>query len=697
MSLSLRRNLCGVVTSIALLSGCQQGLDSAASITEVAENQSSLTVDDGSNWMRFGRTWKEDHYSPLTEINEQTVSQLSLDWYRDLPAEFSSGVSSPLAVDGVLFFAVGHSKIHAVDAISGELLWRYDPKVSDVAGHKMRAGWGIRGIAYDHGKIFFGTLDGRLIALNAEDGAVFWSAQTTMGPEDGRYITGQPYVMNGKVIIGHGGADYQPVRGYVSAYDTSTGELAWRFYTVPGNPADGFENEAMKKAAETWSGEWWKFGGGGTSWNSMAYDPELNIIYVGTGNGAPWNQKIRSPEGGDNLFLCSIVALNADTGEYLWHYQTNPGETWDFNSAMGIQLADIELDGKQRKVILHAPKNGFFYVIDRVSGEFISAEPFAKVTWAEGIDAETGRPIEIAAARYPEGTGYLMFPSAWGAHGVEEMAFNHQTGLVYLPVKDQGEVYANPPNIDTWQQQGIMEYSPGLGMPPEPIEVPLATGWLSAWDPVEQREVWRVDQVSSQNGGVLTTAGNLVFQGNSEGELVAFRADSGESLWRFDAQNGIQGHPITYEVDGRQYLSILVGWRGATYPGSGTQWDYRQQQPRLLTFSLSPSEVALPKSDRIVRPIIDDPSFEVDDSQALKGLTVYFRNCVVCHGVGLQSWGAAPDLKRSPMTLSKQALQQVLQQGALKHMGMPQYQEMTDDEVIAIQHYVRQTARQHID
>ena len=323
--------------------------------------------DDGSNWARYGRNTKEQHYSPLTQINDKNIDRLGLAWSYNLPISPSKG-SAPLAVDGVLYFAAGNSIIHAVKAKSGKLLWKYDPEVFKTAGHqhKMRGGWGggVRGIAYSEGKIFTATLDGRLIAIDSTTGAVLWSVMTTE-PNDGLYITGAPWVMKGKIIIGNGGADLAPVRGYVTAYDINTGKQAWRFYTVPGNPKDGFENKAMEMAAKTWTGDWWKFGGGGTVWNAMAYDKKLNRIYIGTGNGAPWNRKIRSPEGGDNLFLSSIVALDADTGEYIWHYQVNPGESWDYNAAMDIELAEITIDGRLRSVILHAPKNGFFYVIDR--------------------------------------------------------------------------------------------------------------------------------------------------------------------------------------------------------------------------------------------------------------------------------------------------------------------------------------------
>ena len=340
---------------------------------------------DGSDWPAFGRTFSEQRFSPLRQIDAENVARLGLVWSLDLPGVINVA-SQPLAVAGVVYFAVGQSVVHAVDARTGKLLWRHDPEVAKVAGPKLRAAWGSRGLAFYRDKVYVGTLDGRLLALSAATGEPVWSV-LTVERDDARFISGAPRVFDGKVLIGHGGADHGPVRGYVTAYDAETGRLLWRFHIVPGDPAQGFENAAMETAARTWTGEWWKHGGGGTVWNAITYDPEFDRVYLGTGNGAPWNQKIRSPGGGDNLFLCSVLALDADTGEYRWHYQTTPGETWDYNSAMDMLLATLPIDGKPRKLLLHAPKNGFFYVIDRETGKLVSAEKIGKATWALRVDA----------------------------------------------------------------------------------------------------------------------------------------------------------------------------------------------------------------------------------------------------------------------------------------------------------------------
>ena len=362
---------------------------------------------DGRNWAAYGRTYSEHHASPLRQIDRRNVEELGLAWSLDLLG-VTNGATVPLAIDGIIYLTVGQSIVHAVDARTGRLLWRHDPEVTKVAKRKLRITWGPRGIGYWEGKIYVGTTDGRLIALDARDGRQVWSTQT-VDPDNELTITGPPRLFNGKVIIGNAGSEFGANRGYVTAYDAGTGKQLWRFWIVPGDPAEGFENAAMEMAAKTWTGDWWKFGGGGQAWNAMTYDPAYNRVYIGTGNGSPWNRKVRSPGGGDNLFLCSIVALDADTGEYVWHYQTTPGETWDYNSSMDITLATITIDGRPRPVILHAPKNGFFYVIDRETGKVLSAEKFGKVTWAERIDLATGRPVEVPGARYEEATA-LVWP-----------------------------------------------------------------------------------------------------------------------------------------------------------------------------------------------------------------------------------------------------------------------------------------------
>ena len=377
------------------------------------------------NWLSYGRTYSEQRFSPLAQITPQSIGKLGLAWSLDLPG-IKSLEATPLVVDGTLYFSGNDSIVFAVDTRSGKLLWRHDPEVWRHAGKRYRLLFPVnRGVAFWKGRVYVGTHDGRLIALDAQNGREVWSVQTL--EDEAAYITGAPRAFNDKIIIGNGGAEAGRARGYASAYDAATGKLIWRFYTVPGNPARGFENAAMAHAATTWTGEWWQFGGGGTVWNAITYDPEFNRIYLGTGNGAPWNQRIRSPGGGDNLFLCSIVALDADTGTYRWHYQTTPGESWDYNSAQDIVLARLRWQGADRQVILHAPKNGFFYVIDRQDGKLLAADKIGRVTWAERVDLQTGRPVETREARFPDGGG-LIYPSSVGVHNWQAMSFNPAHG-----------------------------------------------------------------------------------------------------------------------------------------------------------------------------------------------------------------------------------------------------------------------------
>src|SRR5712672_2934658 len=577
---------------------------------------------DGSDWSAFGANMSNQHFSPLTDINAGNVTRLGLAWYFDIPGVVLAA-STPLEVDGTLYFAVGYSVIRAVDASTGALRWTYDPDVAGVAGEKMRKGWGIRGIGYAQQRVFAGTQDGRLLALDAASGKLLWSVMT-IDAKDDRYITGPPLTFKNKVLIGHAGADVGPVRGYVTAYDMTTGNEAWRFYAVPGDPRKGFENDAMRMAAKTWHGHWWDFGGGGTVWNSMAYDAEMNRVYIGTGNGAPWNRKIRSPGGGDNLFLCSIVALDADTGKYVWHYQVNPGETWDYTAAMDIELATLTIAGQPRRVLMQAPKNGFFYVIDRDTGKLISAEKFVKVTWADRIDLTTGRPVEAANARYQSGET-TIWPGGAGGHNWQPMSFNPQTGLVYIPAIEMPGYY-NDKGIDFkhWQPARGMVLNLGINFGPVD-DVPKSAGssLLLAWNPLTQKPAWRIPMKAIWNGGTATTAGNLVFEGHADGRFAAYAADTGAPLWTFDAQTGIVGAPITYKVAGRQYVSVLTGYggAGAALGSLSAQfgWDARTQPRRLLTFALDSRATLPPVPARLGTSAISDVEFIADPAAEKAG------------------------------------------------------------------------------
>jgi PQQ-dependent dehydrogenase (methanol/ethanol family) len=605
---------------------------------------------DTANWMTHGRTYDEQRFSPLDDVNANNVDELGLAWFFDIPTH--RGIeSTPLVIDGVMYVTGSWSKVFALDAKTGEQIWAYDPEVPKIWGKNACCDVVNRGVAAWGNKVYVGTIDGYLVALHAADGKVAWRVNTI--DRDWPYtITGAPRIVKGNVLIGNGGGE-MGVRGYITAYDAETGKQNWRFHTVPGNPKDGFENEAMATAAETWTGEWWQYGGGGTVWDSMAYDPELDLLYIGVGNGSPWNRQIRSPGGGDNLFLSSIVALRPETGEHVWHYQTTPGESWDFTATQHIILADLEIDGQLRKVAMQAPKNGFFYVLDRETGELISAENYVPVTWASGVDGETGRPVETANARYTDGP-ILMLPGPAGGHNWQPMAFSPHTKLVYLPAQELPNLYGS--NSDFNFRQG--QWNTGTDhllwdLPEDPVELMAVAGMLrghlSAWDPVAQKEVWRYQHAGPWNGGVLATGGNLVFQGNIIGEFVAYSADKGERLWAFPTQTGITAGPVTYEIDGEQYVSVAVGWGTllGMLAGPTTAPLQMTNRSRVLTFRLGASG-QLPELPAMSAPAAPEVPEQTAGAETIdQGRRLYTERCLVCHGYSVVSGGLTPDLRYS--------------------------------------------------
>jgi quinohemoprotein ethanol dehydrogenase len=648
---------------------------------------------EADNWVTHGRSYSEQRYSPLAKIDASNVGQLGLAWFVDLDTHRGQE-ATPLIVDGVVYSTSAWSKVQAIGAATGKLLWQYDPQVPGETGVKACCDTVNRGVAAYHGLLYLGTLDGRLIAIDAATGKEKWSV-VTVDQSKAYTITGAPRVIKGKVIIGNGGAEFG-VRGYVSAYDWETGKMLWRFYTVPGDPSQPFEAPILAEAAKTWHGEWWKLGGGGTVWDSMAYDPELDLLYIGTGNGSPWNQQYRSPGGGDNLFLSSVVALKPDTGEYVWHYQSTPGETWDFTATQHIVLADLTIDGQPRKVLMQAPKNGFFYVIDRADGKLISAKPFVPVNWAKEIDLQTGRPVEDPAARFmnPKQPALVM-PGPYGAHNWQPMSFSPQTGLVYLPAQEIGMAYLHDPKFkDRPLGFNIGIDATAVMMPDDPQirAAALATvhGSLKAWDPVTQTERWSVDLGNAWNGGVLSTAGNLVFQGNVGGDLVAYNAADGTKLWSFPAQTGVVAAPATYMIGGEQYVVVLAGW-GGTFAISGGDAS-RMHGPainrsRVLAFKLG-GTAKLP--DPPATAALAQPPALVGDVQlAHQGQVVFHTFCSTCHGDSAVGGGVVPDLRWSPMNRSAQAWREVVIDGARKDRGMVSFAPvMTPTDAESIRAYV---------
>jgi quinohemoprotein ethanol dehydrogenase len=644
------------------------------------------------DWMTHGRTYQEQRFSPLKQINDHNIGQLSLAWFEDLDTNRGQE-STPLVIDDVMYFTTAWSKVVAVNAATGAVLWTYDPHVP--------ASWGVnaccdvvnRGLAAWNGKLYLGTLDGRLVALDAANGKVVWD-RLTIDPAYRYTITGAPRVVKGMVIIGNAGAEML-VRGYVSAYDAETGAMKWRFYTVPGDPSKAFENTAMEKAAKTWTGQWWKFGGGGTVWDSIVYDPETDLLFIGVGNGAPWNQRVRSPRGGDNLFLSSIVALRPKTGEYVWHYQESPGEMWDFTANQQIIIADLKIDGQPRKVLLHAPKNGFFYVIDRINGALISAKPYTFINWATGVDLKTGRPIETNIARYPGSNPPPVVPGPLGAHSWQPMSYDPLTGLVYIPVNDVGFKYKSPENFQPRSlapNYGIDVVAAGMPQDPKTKRAILANvkGKLVAWNPVEQKPAWAVQRPGPWNGGTLSTAGNLVFEGTASGHFEAYRADTGEKLWSFDAQTGVMAGPVSYTANGDQYVAVVVGW-GGVFPLATGEVSFASGRvrnvSRVLAFKLG-GKAALPPPHEIEEPKLDPPPSTARQATVQHGERLFQRYCATCHGDVAVSGGVLPDLRYSA-ALGSDLWFDIVRGGLLQPNGMVSFaKELSQKDAVDIRAYV---------
>jgi quinohemoprotein ethanol dehydrogenase len=686
----------------AVLDHSARGRTSESAVSTTLTDSGIVQVDSRpENWPTYGRTYGEQRFSPLKQINDSSVSRLNLAWYFDLDTNRGQE-ATPLVVDGVMYFASAWSKVFALTATTGALLWSYDPQVPKAWGANACCDVVNRGVALWNDKVYVGTLDGRLIALNAATGKPVWE-QSTIDPKWRYTITGAPRVVKGKILIGNGGAEFG-VRGYVSAYDAETGKLVWRFYTVPGDPSKPFEQPILAQAAKTWTGEWWKIGGGGTVWDAIVFDPELDLVYIGVGNGGPWNEKYRSPQGGDNLLTCSIVALKPDTGEYVWHYQEVPEDDWDYDSAEQMILADIPMDGVTRKVVLHAPKDGFFYVIDRENGELISAKPFTFVNWASGIDLRTGRPIENPKVRYPRGEASPIVPGPAGAHNWQPMSYSPLTGLTYIPVNDVGFNFKSPDDFefkDDALNFGIDMVAAGLPQDPKIKKAILDSvkGKLVAWDPIQQKQAWTVERPGPWNGGTLATAGNLVFEGTAGGRFEAYRADTGEKLWSFDAQTGIIAGPVSYSVKGEQYVAVLAGW-GGVFPLVAGEVAFKsghvRNVSRMLAFKIA-GKAKLPPLPQIEPRELNPPASTASSSEIHRGEVVYQRFCSECHGDVAVSGGILPDLRYSAY-LKNDRWFAIVRDGLLQSEGMVGFgKEVSQEDAAAIRSYLVFRANQTLN
>ncbi|MDP9139633.1 MAG: PQQ-dependent dehydrogenase, methanol/ethanol family [Pseudomonadota bacterium] len=690
-----------VVVALALTACKSKSDEQAVASPNVAEEKSLAKVDaarltaadsEPGSWMSYGRNYAEQRYSPLGSITKDNVSKLGLAWTYKLDLD-RAAEATPIVVDGVMYVTGAFSIVSALDPVTGKELWKFDPQVPRDFGRHGCCGVPNRGVAVWKGKVYVGAYDGRLIALDAKTGAKVWETDTIVDHERSYTITGAPRVVKGKVIIGNGGAELG-VRGYLGAYDAETGKLVWRFFTVPGDPANPPESKAMEMAQKTWFGDqYWKLGGGGTVWDSMAYDAELDLLYFGVGNGSTWNRKARSDGKGDNLFLSSIVAVRPDSGDYVWHYQTTPGETWDYTATQSLILAELAIDGKQRKVIMQAPKNAFFYVIDRATGELISADKYSTANWATHVDLKTGRPVETADGDWTTGPK-LVYPGPLGAHNWQPMSFSPQTGLVYIPMQVAPALY-EPDNDQKYSGKGRWHLgAKPLTLPENPAEMAgvqgMYSGHLVAWDPVAKKEVWRQDYVTIWNGGTMPTAGGLVFQGTADGRFVAYDAGKGDKLWEAPANTGVMAGPMSYEIDGVQYVSVAAGWGGAFPLGLGGLSNVVKVRPeaRILTYKLGGTAQLPPPQNTLVE-LPELPPVTADAATIAKGRDLFNGVCGVCHGLSAIAGSELPDLRY--LSPEKHKIFAGILAGAFAQKGMPGFMDMlTPEDVEAIHQYVIQ-------
>ena len=670
---------------------------SASAAAAVDQQRLSAADQDPADWLSPGRTWSEQRFSPLRQIDDRNAARLGIAWFADLDT-YRGVEATPLEIDGVLYNISAWDITTAYDAATGKVLWRYDPTVAPQWAVRACCGPVSRGLAAWQGKIIIATLDGRLIALAADTGKPLWSVQT-LEPGAPLSITGAPRVFDGLVLIGNAGGDFG-ARGYISAYHADTGSFAWRFYIVPADPAKGPEGAAsdsvMAMAAKTWSGEWWKVGGGGNDWDTIVYDPKLNLIYFGTGNGSPHPQAFRSPGGGDNLFLCSIVALNAADGHYVWHYQEVPAEEWDYDCTSPLVLADLKIGGALRRVVMHAPKDGFFYLLDRASGKLISARNYVPNTWARRVDLKSGRPV-INRDSFLTVKPHLMTPGPGGGHNWNPMSYSPLTGLVYIPAMEQWAVVSRLPDGEFKFVPGRSTLGAGITNYPELRRTLNAEvekrdhGYLLAWDPVRQKEAFRIAYPHPGNGGTLVTAGNLLVEGTINKTLAIYRADNGLKLWEMAVESVPVAGPMTYSVAGRQYIAVNAGWNSAIVHGLDDPQPFSVGPARLVVFALDARGVTLPPApppDAVPPP----PTQVQPEQEVAAGALLYSQYCASCHGPN--AVGGVKDLRHLNADKHAHFLDIVLE-GTLKKQGMAAFNDkLTDAQVEAIHSYLIMRAQQ---
>jgi quinohemoprotein ethanol dehydrogenase len=687
---------------VLAVAGCGRGPATPPAATvapkagQVDAARLAAAANEPGQWFTGGRDGAGTYYSPLARIDRGNVGRLGLAWQFLL--ETNRGLeATPLVIDGVMYAVGNWGRVYALDARTGQERWRFVPPVDGQWGRHACCDVVNRGLAVWAGRVYVGATDGWLYALDAADGRVVWKADTLLGRD--RHvpytITGAPLIAGDKVVIGNGGADFG-VRGYVTAYDLATGTMKWRFFTVPRDPALGPQDQPhLEAAAATWDPKsQWSAGGGGTVWDGMAYDPALDLVYLGTGNASPYDQRVRSPRGGDNLYLASIVAVKGGDGTLAWHYQQVPGERWDYTSTAKMILADLELGGRTRHVLMQAPKDGFFYVLDRATGELLSAKNYTFVNWTKGIDPKTGRPIPNPAAEYATGPK-LVYPSQAGGHNWHPMSYSPQTGLVYIPAIDAPMIYVDTSKRPVGEVQGAFTV-PGLfpeGYDPKALaplfgampsldelaaraggpRPPQSRGELRAWDPVQGKVVWSVPGASFWDGGVLSTGGGLVFRGDTAGAFLVYDAKDGALLKRIETGSSILAAPMSYEIDGTQYVAVMAGYGGGgggAFPPGSAAWTYGNQG-RILVFRLDGAPVPLP-AKVVDPPFPAPPPSTASAADVARGAVLYNRYCGRCHAFGR---GYIPDLRRMSAATHENFYRIVLE-GAYVPKGMARWDDV---------------------
>lgn len=658
-------------------------------------------------WLTSGRDGNGSYFSPLKDVDPNTVRRLGFAW--EYPLDTTRGLeATPIVVDGVMYGVGPYGRTYGLEAKTGKKLWTYDPQIDGQYVRYSCCDAVSRGLAVWDGKVYVGALDGWLHAIDAGTGKALWKVDTLIGrgPRFQYTITGTPQIAGKVVVIGNSGADFSQ-RGYVSAYDLETGALKWRFFTVPRDPKLGPPDQPHLVAAlKTYDPRHqWEYGGGGTVWDGMGYDREHELLYVGTGNLTPFNLKQDGRHGGDGLYAASIVAIHADSGTLAWYFQPTPGDQWDYDNTQKMILADLKIGGASRQVLMQASKNGFFYVIDRVTGEFISAKNYVFVNWTAGLDPKTGRPRPAPAADFTK-EPKLIYPSTPGGHNWQPMSYDPVTGLVYIPTLEAGQVEIETSNRPIGYYHGLYtvvpiyteDYDPVAlrdmfgslpslealakvaGVPRDAGAVPKSLSVLRAWDPVNQRLVWEqpIAVLGWSGGGVMSTAGNLVFQGDTGGTLTVFAADSGRVLERVNVGTSIMAAPMTYKIGGEQYVAVMAGLGGGlglyTPFGSQTAAFKYGNAGRIVVFKLDGGEV--PKPTLVAdEPFVQPPAREGDPETISKGALLYTKQCSRCHVMGR---GILPDLRR--MSASTHSLfYDIVLRGAYVGKGMGRFDDVLNE------------------